>query len=57
MNLANSDNTPLDFRLLFDSAPGLYLVLTPEFKIVTVNNAYAEVTQNPKGRDSWPRLV
>jgi PAS domain-containing protein len=57
MNLANSDNTPLDFRLLFDSAPGLYLVLTPEFKIVTVNNAYAEATQNPKGRDSWPRLV
>jgi signal transduction histidine kinase/DNA-binding response OmpR family regulator len=48
MNLANSDNTPLDFRLLFDSAPGLYLVLTPELKIVAVNNAYAQATKTQR---------
>ena len=44
MKPANSDNIPLDFRLLFESAPGLYLVLTPELKIVAVNNAYAQAT-------------
>jgi hypothetical protein len=28
---------PPDFRLLFESAPGLYLVLTPDLIIVAVN--------------------
>ncbi len=36
--------TSPDFRLLFESAPGLYLVLTPELRIVAVSNAYAEAT-------------
>lgn len=33
-----------DFRLLFESAPGLYLVLTPAFKIVAVSDAYLRAT-------------
>ena len=33
-----------DFRLLFESAPGLYLVLTPAFDIVAVSDAYLRAT-------------
>src|SRR5207248_8730829 len=33
-----------DFRALFESAPGLYLVLTPELKIVAVSDAYLRAT-------------
>lgn len=33
-----------DFRLLFDSAPGLYLVLTPDLRIVAVSNNYLAAT-------------
>lgn len=33
-----------DFRALFESAPGLYLVLTPELQIVAVSDAYLRVT-------------
>ena len=33
-----------DFRTLFESAPGLYLVLTPELTIVAVSDAYARAT-------------
>ena len=29
-----------DFRALIEDAPGLYLVLSPEFKIVAATNAY-----------------
>jgi len=29
-----------DFRLLFEGAPGLNLVLTPDLKIVAVSEAY-----------------
>src|SRR6266850_114686 len=45
MTPANSDSATLDFRLLFESAPGLYLVLTPELKIVAASNAYAQATK------------
>ena len=34
-----------DFRTLFESAPGLYLVLTPEFEIVGVTDAYLNATR------------
>ena len=34
----------LDFRLLFESAPGAYLVLDPGFRIVAVTNEYLEAT-------------
>jgi len=33
-----------DFRALFESAPGLYLVLTPQLVIVAVSDAYAQAT-------------
>jgi signal transduction histidine kinase/DNA-binding response OmpR family regulator len=36
--------TEPDFRALFQSAPGLYLVLTPELVIVAVSDAYARAT-------------
>lgn len=44
-----------DFRLLFESAPGLYLVLTPHLKIVAASNAYLSATMTQReqivGRD------
>lgn len=33
-----------DFRELFESAPGLYLVLTPDLRIVAVSDAYLRAT-------------
>jgi len=35
---------PLDFRSLFESAPGCYLVLDPELVIVAVSDAYLHAT-------------
>jgi signal transduction histidine kinase/ActR/RegA family two-component response regulator len=44
-----------DFRALFEAAPGLYLVLDPEFRIVAVSGAYLEATMTRRedilGRD------
>jgi signal transduction histidine kinase/CheY-like chemotaxis protein len=37
-----------DFRLLFESAPGLYLVLTPDLTIVAVSDAYARATMTKR---------
>jgi PAS domain-containing protein len=36
--------TTPDFKLLFESAPGLYLVLTTDLKIVAVSGAYLRAT-------------
>ena len=33
-----------DFQALFESAPGLYLVLTPALTIVAVSEAYLKTT-------------
>ncbi len=33
-----------DFRILFESMPGLYLVMTPDFTIAAVNDAYLAAT-------------
>ena len=33
-----------DFRALFESAPGLYLVMTPSFEIVAASDAYLRAT-------------
>ena len=33
-----------DFKALFEGAPGLYLVLAPDLRIVAVSDAYAEAT-------------
>lgn len=47
-------STP-DFRALFESAPGLYLVLTTDFTIVGVSDAYLRATMTNRdeilGRD------
>lgn len=40
---------PMPFRALFESAPGLYLVLTPdEFSIVAVSDAYLRATMTER---------
>ena len=41
------ENKP-DFRSLFESAPGLYLVLTPELKIVAASDAYLQATMTTR---------
>src|SRR5262249_47362317 len=46
-----SVRTPLpapDFRTLFESAPGLYLVLTPDLTIVAVSHAYLRATMTTR---------
>jgi len=44
-----------DFQVLFESAPGLYLVLSPDLKIIAVSNAYLRATMTQReailGRD------
>ncbi len=40
---AAADSGP-DFRTLFESAPGLYIVLTPDLTIVAVSDAYLRAT-------------
>src|SRR5581483_1422507 len=37
-----------DFRALFESAPGLYLVLTPELTIVGASDAYLRATMTER---------
>ncbi len=38
----------LHFRALFESLPGLYLVLTPDLKIVAVSDAYLKATMTKR---------
>ncbi|WP_425613586.1 PAS domain S-box protein [Anatilimnocola sp. NA78] len=38
----------LDFQVLFESAPGLYLVLTPDLKIAAVSNGYLQATMTQR---------
>jgi PAS domain S-box-containing protein len=45
----NPENPSLpDFRLLFQSSPGLYVVLDPEFKIMAVSDAYLTATMTTR---------
>ncbi len=37
-----------DFKKMFESSPGLYLVLTPQFDIVAVSDAYAQATKTSR---------
>src|SRR6266403_714120 len=37
-----------DFRTLFESAPGLYLVLTPDLTIVAASDAYRHATMTKR---------
>lgn len=39
----------LQFRALFESLPGLYLVLTPDWNIVAVSDAYLKATMTQRG--------
>jgi hypothetical protein len=39
---------PPDFRLLFESAPGLYLILAPDLKIVAVSDSYLRATMTKR---------
>jgi len=39
-----------DFQALFESVPGLYLVLLPDFTIVAVSNAYLSATMTVRER-------
>ena len=47
----NAPSAPIlapDFRILFESVPGLYLVLTPDLTIVAVSDAYAQATMTKR---------
>src|SRR5947209_12380489 len=46
-NFSPSSPTP-DFQALFQSAPGSYLVLTPDLKIVAVSDAYLRATMTKR---------
>jgi two-component system cell cycle sensor histidine kinase/response regulator CckA len=48
MNHASSTTSPPDFRVLFESAPGLYLVLRPDLTIVAVSDAYLRATMTKR---------
>lgn len=37
-----------DFRALFEGAPGLYLVLTPDFRIIAASDAYLRATMTKR---------
>src|SRR5579884_2593554 len=39
-----SQPSDLDFRALFEAAPGCYLVLRPDFTIVAVSDSYLNAT-------------
>jgi PAS domain S-box-containing protein len=49
MDDAKSTSTP-DFRALFEAAPNLYLVLTPELTIVAVSDAYCRATMTERDK-------
>jgi PAS domain-containing protein len=48
MNSDLAQPSALDFRTLFESTPGLYLVLTRELTIVAVSNAYLRATMTTR---------
>jgi signal transduction histidine kinase/CheY-like chemotaxis protein len=42
------DFPPPDFRMLFEGAPGLYLVLAPDLRIVAASDAYLRATMTAR---------
>src|SRR2546427_2092884 len=46
-NKALQNQTP-DYRMLFESVPGLYLVLGTDLKIIAVSNAYLQATMTAR---------
>jgi PAS domain S-box-containing protein len=45
---ADVSRSQLDFRVLFEAAPGLFLVLTPDLKIVAVSDGYLRATKTQR---------
>jgi two-component system, cell cycle sensor histidine kinase and response regulator CckA len=54
---ANQGINPPDFRALFEAVPGLFLVLTPDFRIVAASDLYLRATMKTReeilGRDAF----
>jgi signal transduction histidine kinase len=48
MRSSSSSATPPDFQALFQSAPGLYLVLAPDLAILAVTDAYLHATMTKR---------
>ena len=48
MRSSSSSATPPDFQALFQSTPGLYLVLAPDLTIVAVTDAYLHATMTKR---------
>ncbi|PJZ76575.1 hybrid sensor histidine kinase/response regulator [Leptospira neocaledonica] len=46
----HSSSSSPDFRILFESVPGLYLVLSPELKIIAVSDAYLNATRTERDK-------
>ena len=55
MDTVLSETVP-DFRTLFESAPGAYLVLTPELVVVAVSDAYLRATMTAREQILGRRL-
>ena len=45
---SSKTSSPPDFRVLFESAPGLYLVLAPDLTIVAASEAYLRATMTKR---------
>lgn len=48
MNPTTHALPPPDFQVLFESAPGLYLVLRPDLTIIAASNAYLHATMTAR---------
>jgi len=48
MSRTSGTVAPPDYRLLFETAPGPYLILTPDLTIVAVNEAYLTATMTKR---------
>jgi PAS domain S-box-containing protein len=48
MSAPNSPSPSPDFQALFESAPGLYLVLAPDLRIVAASDAYLRATMTKR---------
>jgi PAS domain-containing protein len=48
MTLGSMDSPQPDFRMLFEGAPGLYLVLSRDLRIVAVSDAYLRATMTSR---------
>ena len=48
MSVSNNSPGPPDFRKLFESPPGLYLVLDPHLVIIGASDAYLKATMTQR---------